>query len=114
VEPLSIDITKRDAERLVDQFVDEVLDRLSALHALLDAEDRPMDTASARRAGQELIAQLRDGSDPDVADQLVDALWSAQRGGRPPASWLTTPLGGLVRDAIRVRATRHGRQRAVG
>ena len=111
---MSIDTTQRDTERPVDQFVDEVLDRLSALHALLDAEDRPIDADIARRAGRTLISRLHSGTGPDVAEHIVNALWSAQRGGRVPASWLTTPLGGLVRDATCAHAQRHRRPRADG
>ena len=96
---MSIDSPSREAERPVDQFVDEVLDRLSALHALIDADETPIDAVSARRAGQELVSRLRSGATPAGADRLVDALWSSQRGGRVPAGWLTTPLGHLVRDA---------------
>ena len=99
---MSIDTPQRDADRPVDQFVDEVLDRLSALHALLDIKDPPTDADTARRAGHALISRLRNSPAPAVADQLVDALWSAQRGGRVPTGWLTTPLGNLVQDATNV------------
>ena len=77
-----------------------MLDRLSALHALMDdAEHPPLDTDRARRAGQQLISRLRAGPAPAVADRLVNALWSSQRGGRVPAGWLSTPLGNLLQDA---------------
>ena len=78
-----------------------MLDRLSALHALMDDADHPpLDTDRARRAGQQLISRLRAGPAPAVADRLVNALWSSQRGGRVPAGWLSTPLGNLLQDAM--------------
>ncbi len=85
-----------DPERPVDQFVDEVCDRISELHALLDLDRDGVDPMIARRAAHKVLTALRSDRAPDVASQLVTALWSTTRGGHVPAGWLTTPLGELV------------------
>ena len=97
---MSIELAADDPDRPVDQFVDELLDRLEALQALLGEERVVVEPDAARRAGQVVVAGLRSERAPMVASQLIDALWSTRCGGRAPSRWLTTPLGELVGQAV--------------
>ena len=86
-------------DRPLDQFVDEILDRVTALQALIDAHVVTVDAAAVRRVGRELLAGLWSTEGQHSAAQLADALWSTTRGGRVPARWLETPLGALIERA---------------
>jgi len=92
-----------DPARPLDQFVDEILERMTALHDLLGAEGPAVDRAAVRRAGHHVVAALRSQQAPKAAAQLVAALWSTSSGGLVPDDWLSTPLGTLVERTARVQ-----------
>jgi anti-anti-sigma regulatory factor len=85
-----------DPDRPLDQLVDEVLDRIAPLQAVLGIEGATIEPAAVRRAGAAVLDAVRADRAGVAAAQLEDALWSTSRGGRAPAGWFATPLGALI------------------
>jgi hypothetical protein len=90
-----------DPDRPLDQLVDEVLDRIAPLQAVLGLQAATAEPVAVRRAGAEVLAAMATDRGGEVASQLEDALWSTSRGGQPPAAWFATPLGALIARSLR-------------
>jgi hypothetical protein len=92
-------------ERAVDQLVDEVLDRLTALDSILSHrcdDPSPQRRSSDARAGaHHVVDRLRSRNYRTVAaTALVDALWSPTPCERIPPTWWRTPLGQLLASSF--------------
>jgi hypothetical protein len=90
-----------DLERATDQFVDEICQRLTALHACVNTSlaevGPPID--DIRRHASALVDRLSQ-PDPVTAIAVACTLWPPQPGAHVPASWWATPLGRLIASAL--------------
>jgi hypothetical protein len=91
-------------ERAVDQLVDEVLERLNALDAILphscQEPSPPRRSADARIGAHHVVGLLRSSQRCTVAARVVDAVWSPTPPERIPPTWWRTPLGQLLTSSL--------------
>ena len=97
-------------ERAVDQLVDEMLDRLSALDALVrHAGDDPslVRSADVRGSADHVVGLLLSPGSRTVAPRVVDALWSPTPRELVPPTWWRTPLGQLLAGLLGDESSSH-------
>jgi anti-sigma B factor antagonist len=89
-----------DLERATDQLVDEIFQRLTAVHDLIDSSPSAPPPDEIRRRAAALVGRLTDAHPHGIATALTRSLWPPQPDVQIPASWWTTPLGQLVANAL--------------
>jgi hypothetical protein len=91
-----------ELEAVVDQLVDELCQRLVALHGLVEASaaDLGPRVAEIRARAGDMACRLTGPQARTAAVSVARALWPPQLGTPAPEAWWATPLGAVISNAV--------------